>query len=117
MLLHIDFCCLLFSLIDYVYEESDPKSVLDAKRFLVDLLAKIIRDFPMRDYLRQINEDRTGIRGWLAQVLTLLEQNASLESIIEDAISSDDVFYSPDVVKQKMKKRKKARSKMKPIKV
>ncbi|KAL3802387.1 hypothetical protein HJC23_007212 [Cyclotella cryptica] len=108
VLLHIDFCCLLFSILDCEYGSSEKsQSVVDAKYFLVNMLIELIRDYPMKGYLQQIKEDRLGIREWIEIVLHLIEQGGSVASSIDDAISSDEIFYSPDVVKQKLRKKKK----------
>jgi hypothetical protein len=109
VLLHIDFCCLLFSLLDNDCNLFDLESVVHAKHFLLDVLVELIRDYPMKEYLRQINEDRIGIRDWLEKVLWFINQNSSVDSLIYDATRSDQIFYSPDVAKQNLKKKKKER--------
>jgi hypothetical protein len=109
-LFHMDFCCLLFSLMDHEYGRSGKSEfLLDAKHFLVSVLVELIRDYPMKGYLQQISEDRIGMRDWLNIILHLIEEEGSVASSIEDAISSDQIFYSPDVAKQNLKKKKKGR--------
>ena len=113
VLLHIDFCCLLFSLLDYDSNSSDIQSILEAKHFLVEILVELIQDYPMQEYLRQVHEGRTSTKEWLDKVLYMIDQNTSLESLIEDAIHSDQIFYTPDVGKMNSKKKKKRRGRSK----
>lgn len=108
VLLHIDFCYLLFSLLDYDCDAPN-ESVVEAKRFLVEVLADLIRDYPMREYLRQINEDRRGTRDWLDKMLQTIDQEISVRSLIDVAIHSHEIFYSPDVVRMNSKKKRKGR--------
>jgi hypothetical protein len=110
VLLHIDFCCLLFILLDNHCDTSSSQSIKNAKHFLIEILVDLVRDYPMKEYLRQINEERQGIRDWLEEVLRLVDQKASVDSLINDAIQSDDIFYSPDVVRMNLKKKRKGRN-------
>ena len=66
----------------------------------------LIRDYPMRAYLRQIDEERVGIRTWLEHVLDLIERGDSISTAVESAINSDEIFYTPDVVKRRSKKKR-----------
>ncbi|KAL7521875.1 hypothetical protein ACHAWX_006565 [Stephanocyclus meneghinianus] len=112
-LLHMDFCCLLFSLLDHEYGRSGTsESLIDAKCFLVSVLIELIRDYPMKGYLKQISEARIGLRSWLHVILHLIEEEGSVASSIEDAIFSDQIFYSPDIAKHNLKKRKKGRQRV-----
>ncbi|KAL3800715.1 hypothetical protein ACHAWO_013257 [Cyclotella atomus] len=111
VLLHIDFCCILFTLLDDHCDTAIPETIEEAKRFLVSILVDLIRDYPMQEYLRQIHESRRGTRDWLEKVLYLVDQNASVDSLVNDAIQSDVIFYSPDVVKMNSKKKRKGRNK------
>ena len=105
VLLHIDFCCILFSLLDcgYARNEECKLSVKEAKHFLIDVLIELIRDYPMKEYLRQISEDRVDIRNWLEHILQLIEEGSSVTSAVEDALHSNQIFYSPNVSKKKKK--------------
>ena len=47
--------------------------VEEAKYILIDVL-KLTRDYPMKEYLRQISEDRVDIRNWLEHILQLIEE-------------------------------------------
>ena len=49
-LLHVDFCTLLFGILDYEYSSapSDEKSVHESKHFLLNILVKMIKEVPMR---------------------------------------------------------------------
>ena len=113
VLLHIDFCCLLFSILDYDCNTSDVQSVLEAKRFLIEILIEMIQDYPMQEYLRQVDQTRKGTREWLEKVLYLIDRKTSLDSLVDDAINSEQIFYTPDVSKMNSKKKKKRRSKSK----
>eukprot|EP00581_Thalassiosira_minuscula_P032124 CAMPEP_0183774034 /NCGR_PEP_ID=MMETSP0739-20130205/40814_1 /TAXON_ID=385413 /ORGANISM="Thalassiosira miniscula, Strain CCMP1093" /LENGTH=435 /DNA_ID=CAMNT_0026015205 /DNA_START=107 /DNA_END=1414 /DNA_ORIENTATION=+ len=115
VLLHIDFCCLLFSIIDHEYKcNSSEESIVEGKHFLANVLIELIRDYPMKEYLLQIDEARVGIRTWLEKTLTIIENEQSTDSLVDEAVQSDVILYSPDVIKRRSKK-KKSRSKTKKI--
>ena len=78
----------------------------EAKYFLVNILIDLIRDYPMRQYLIQIDEERTGVLTWLESALKKLEDGSSMSSLVEEAVESDDVLYTPDVIKRRCKKKK-----------
>jgi len=114
VLLHIDLCCILFSLLDHDCDTSSDESIIEAKEFLVNVLVELINDYPMKEYLRQISEDRKGTRDWLEKVLYLLDQSAPVDSLIVDAIFRNNILYSPDVVNLNSRKKKKRRQRPKP---
>lgn len=88
VLLHLDVCCVMFSIMDH-----DPDCILkqgqswhsndgrdggvvnnddlrrNGKLFLIELLIELVRDYPMRDYLLQIDVKREGLRTWLEKLL------------------------------------------------
>ncbi|KAL9185024.1 hypothetical protein ACHAXT_002801 [Thalassiosira profunda] len=107
VLFHIDFCCLVFSILDLEYAVLDSEHLIrEAKRFLVEILLELIRDYPMREYLLQIDEDRVGIRSFLEKALARLENGQSMDCLIDEAVESDCILYSADVVKRRSKKKK-----------
>ena len=107
VLLHIDFCCLVFSILEYEVTKSASKtSVREAKQFLVDVLIEIVKDYPMKGYLLQIDTGRVGVRTWLENVLKSLENAVTLHALVEEAIDSDEIFYSPDIIKRRSKKKR-----------
>ena len=108
VLLHIDFCCLLFSMLDFEFGSNANVDLArrEAKYFLVNILIDLIRDYPMRQYLIQIDEERTGVLTWLESALKKLEDGSSMSSLVEEAVESDDVLYTPDVIKRRCKKKK-----------
>jgi hypothetical protein len=108
VLLHIDFCCLLFSMLDFEFGSNANMDLAhrEAKCFLVNVLIDLIRDYPMRQYLIQINEERTGILTWLECVLKKLEDGSLISALVEEAVDSDDILYTPDVIKRRCKKKK-----------
>ncbi len=113
VLLHIDFCCLLFSVLDYEYSNSDKETcVVEAKHFLLDVLMVLIKDYPMKGYLRQIANERSELINWLERVLDSLDDEDAINTLLHYAVTSDDIFFTPDVIKRrsKKKKRRKCRS-------
>ena len=113
VLLHIDFCCLLFSILDYEYNSKDSEIlVAQAKTLLVEILIELIKDYPMKTYLLQIDEERVGIRAWLEFMLDKIENQQSTVNLIEEAASSDKILYTPDVIKRRLKKKKKKEKKV-----
>ena len=118
VLLHIDFCCLLFGILDCEYLHSTNKKakrgsieiieklVIDAKRFLLEILLVLIADYPMKGYLRQIPDERMEVRNWLESVLSCLDNDIELRHLVEKAVGSDSIFYSPDINNRRSKKKK-----------
>lgn len=107
VLLHIDFCCLLFSVLDYEYKSSDNEDLVrEAKHFLVGILIELVTDYPMKAYLLQIDEERVDIRSWLEHILNRIDVNQSLDGLIEEAVISDAIMYTPDVIKRRSRKKK-----------
>jgi len=114
VLLHIDFSCLLFSILDYEYSNGDNVAeVQDAKHFLVEILIELIVDYPMKTYLLQIDEVRSGIRSWLEHVLERIENKQSINALVEDAVTSEVILYSPDVIIKRRKKKKSKKHRLK----
>jgi len=108
VLLHIDLCCLLFSMLDFEFGSNANLDLArrEAKYFLVNVLIDLIRDYPMQQYLIQIHEERTGVLTWLECVLKQLEDGSSISALVEEAVESDDILYTPDVIKRRCKKKK-----------
>ena len=106
VLLHIDFCCLLFSILDNECENND--NIQEAKYFLVHVLIDLIKetDYPIAEYLVQIEADRVGVRAWLESLSIALGNGQSANGLVEEAVHSVCIFYSPDVIKRMSKKRR-----------
>lgn len=108
VLLHVDLCCIVFSLIDFEY--SDQKDTTqEAKLFLITVLIALVKDFPKETYDRQMGDERREVRDWLGKVLDTLEKqegSSNVDKLVEEALKSDIMFYSPDIKKRRMKKKK-----------
>ncbi len=112
VLLQIDFCCLLFSMLDHEYlTKTNANFVREAKLYLLEILLYLIRDYPMKGYLRQIDDERIGIRNWLENVLDSIDDKRALELLVIEAADGDEIFFSPDVIKRRSKKKKKRKVK------
>lgn len=112
VLLHADLCCILFSIIDYEYVD-EKNYAEEAKLFLLTVLLNLVKDFPMETYDRQIPDDRSEIRDWLGQILDALQEQdrSSIDKLVKKAVKSDTMFYSPDVKKRRIKKKKRRNAK------
>ena len=107
VLLHIDFCCLLFTILDYEYSNrNNVAEVHNAKHYLVEILIELIVDYPMKAYLLQIDEERREIRSWLEHILGRIESKQSTDALLEDAVTSEVILHSPDVIIKRRKKKK-----------
>jgi hypothetical protein len=107
VLLHVDLCCLLFGFMDFDYagrvEEHGP-----AKRFLLERLPPWVREYPGETYVRLLDDDRSPIRDWLGQLVESMEEDSgAVQGLLQQAVESETVFYSPDVAKRRAKKKKK----------
>lgn len=116
VLLHIDLCCLLFSILDNEYNTLGKEDMVrEAKIFLVHVLITLIREYPTKQYLLQIDEERVGIRTWLERVLDLVlgtDNTHLINELMNEAVGSDSILYSPDVIKRRSRK-KNVRNKLK----
>jgi hypothetical protein len=45
--------------------------------FLIELLIELVRDYPMRDYLLQIDVKREGLRTWLEKLLDAIRTSTT----------------------------------------
>ncbi len=107
VLFHIDFCCLLFSMLDHEYKAPEKEgSVSEAKHFLVELLIELIRDYPMNEYLLQIDQEREDVRAWLESILSRISDGLLVNCQVEEAVRSYRILYTPDLIKRKPKKGK-----------
>ncbi len=116
ILLHIDFCCILFGMLDFKRQKcrsiNNGPAHWEAKRFLVDVLIDLIRDYPMGQYLMQIDEGQVGVWRWLDGVLKRLEDGLVIAALTEEAVDSKESLYnSPNVIKRRSCRKKKARQK------
>ena len=107
VLLHIDFCSLLFSILDHEYPSEPEEMVQKAKFFLLDILIKLIRDYPMKTYLQQISEDRSDLLIWLDELLSSWSDEEIVRRLLNQAVEKKELFYSPDVVKRISRRKKK----------
>ncbi len=107
VLFHIDFCCLLFGMLDHEYKSADKDDLVrETKHFLVQVLVELIRDYPMNEYLLQIDQEREGVRTWLESILSRITEERIVDDLIEEAIHSDRILYTPDLIKRRPKKKK-----------
>ena len=70
------------------------------------MLIELIVDYPMKAYLLQIDEERREIRSWLEHILERIESKQSTDALLEDAVTSEVILYSPDVIIKRRKKKK-----------
>ena len=130
VLLHIDICTLLFVMMDYndAYHgeksklktktrktEEEHNHIKQAKRYLLDILVVFIQDYPMRAYLSQIKSDRVDLLSWMEKLLDSMDLNQQstgerLNDFIEEAVQSDAIFYTPEVIKKRYGKKYKRRN-------
>jgi hypothetical protein len=77
----------------------------EAKRFLVDVLIDLLRDYLMGQYLMQINEGQV--------VLKQLEDGLAISALAKEAVNGKETLYygSPKVIKRRSCRKKKARLK------
>jgi len=112
VLLHVDLCCILFSIMDYEYSD-EKNNVVEAKLFLLTVFLALVKDFPTEQYERLLGDDRSEVRDWLRQIVDKLEDedSSNMDRLVEKALKSDMMFYSPDVKKRRVKKKKRRNTK------
>lgn len=123
VLLHIDFCCLIFAMLEYEVDDNDDDKRLDdeiyeAKLFLVQLLVHLMESStcPKQNepYHRLLGNDRAATCDWLGQLAQAIDDEKMVENLVEQAIASDFILFSPDVSK-KLKKRRHSKKKKKRV--
>eukprot|EP00553_Chaetoceros_curvisetus_P013490 CAMPEP_0204634654 /NCGR_PEP_ID=MMETSP0717-20131115/29778_1 /ASSEMBLY_ACC=CAM_ASM_000666 /TAXON_ID=230516 /ORGANISM="Chaetoceros curvisetus" /LENGTH=310 /DNA_ID=CAMNT_0051653161 /DNA_START=70 /DNA_END=1002 /DNA_ORIENTATION=- len=107
VLLHLDLCTILFPIMDLEYTGEHR----DTKLFLVTLLVSLVKEYPTEPFDRLLGDDREEVRNWLIKVAGVLQANEEknhneLNCLVEEAVASDTMLYSPDVAKRKAKKKK-----------
>lgn len=109
--LHIDLCCLLFNIINHEYNEDLKETdVKRAKVFLLRILVALLRDYPMKGYLSQIDSNRRELLEWLEELLDNLQNDTIVARSIEAACTIGEIFSIPEIGR-KTKSRGKRRSK------
>jgi hypothetical protein len=109
VLLHLDLCCILFSMMDVDYYERKDEHH-EAKRFLLNLLLTLVQEFPKDNHVRLFNDDRREIRDWLCKLVEVLEYQEKVIILMQEAIESVSIFYGPSNAKKKQLKKQKGRS-------
>lgn len=97
-LLHLDLSCILFGTLDF--EEAtgeDDSDVRASKRFLLDRLLPLLKEYPGETYEQQLGEGRQLLKDWLQQLVLVLDSPREIQTLIEAALTSDTLIYSPDV--------------------
>jgi hypothetical protein len=112
-LLQVDLCCILFGAMDFEYMDRMEEH-LEAKRFLIDVLITFVQEYPQETYVRLLGDDRKEVRDWLGRLVQALEDQEKVNALLQEAIESETIFYSPDVCKRRAKKKKKGRLKNRP---
>jgi hypothetical protein len=106
VLLHLDLCCILFSMMDVDYYERKDEHH-EAKRFLLNLLLTLVKEFPKENHVRLFNDDRREVRDWLCKLVEVLEDQEKVIILMQEAIESVSLFYAPsNSMKKRLKKQK-----------
>lgn len=104
-LLHIDFSCIVFGMLDF--EEPSVGVELEiytAKQFLLDRLLALLKEYPKETYEQQLGEERQSLKEWLKRVVPALASPREIQTLLQEAISSDTLMYSPDVQTKSFRK-------------
>ena len=112
VLFHIDLCCLIFGILDHEYLKFPQDEVTKSKQFLVDILLTLIKDCPIKDYLRQVDSERKDLHVWLNELIDSLEDKIKVDSLMKSAVASDFILYSPDIVKKRKTKKYRGKNTM-----
>eukprot|EP00557_Chaetoceros_sp_GSL56_P002797 CAMPEP_0176501248 /NCGR_PEP_ID=MMETSP0200_2-20121128/14054_1 /TAXON_ID=947934 /ORGANISM="Chaetoceros sp., Strain GSL56" /LENGTH=447 /DNA_ID=CAMNT_0017900111 /DNA_START=311 /DNA_END=1655 /DNA_ORIENTATION=+ len=95
--LHMDFCSIIFSILDNEYVEECTDKVCEAKEFLLRILIDFLKDFTMKEYLLQIDPSRKQLIEWLEVLLDNLDNDGFVEKCLSTACTAKEIFSSPDV--------------------
>jgi hypothetical protein len=101
--------------LDYYYTKQRSKSeIQQAKSFLIQqVLLEFVQEYPYETYERLFyDEDRYRLRDWLKTLVQSLpassppQNDALVQQLVQDAVESDLIFYTPHVQKKRYKKHK-----------
>ena len=118
VLLHINLCCIIFGMLDFeddihdaeegAYDES---SLQAAKRFLLARLLPLLVEYPNETHSQHFGDNRALVREWIEELVTAqAEGNARrVESLLDTAVASDALMYSPDVNSKSFRKNQERR--------
>ncbi len=112
---HIDFCTLLFCILRHSKDLTGKEEELhmEAKLFLLTMLIELVKDYPMKDYLIQVDSCRVALISWLEELLDNLNNKKVIDQLVLNAVSSDEIFYTPEVIKKHGRRKKTRRGHIK----
>jgi hypothetical protein len=121
-LLHLDLSCIVFGILDFEELGVDEGDIRAAKQFLLDRLLPLLKEYPGETYEQQLGEERAMLKDWLRQLVLVLESPREIQTLLEAALTSDALMYSPDVqtkafrkFKQRYQKRSQRKLKIKRV--
>lgn len=105
-LLHLDLTCILFGMMHFEndFSRCNENDINDAKRFLLERLLPLLKEYPHETYELQLGDERQPLKEWLQQLVPVLESPLEVESLLELGSSSDSIFFSPDVQSKAFRK-------------
>jgi hypothetical protein len=108
VLLHLDLCCIIFSILQVEYPEADLEP---SKRFLLDILVDFVKEFPNETYARLLGNEREGLRTWLGTLVVNVHNGNTkeLKTVIEDAVTSCTLIACPGNASRRKRKGKKVK--------
>ena len=113
VLLHLDLCCIIFSLMDFEKDLRNVHDVSDSKTFLLNYLVELIKDggsFYRQSkpdvYDRMFAEDRHELRDWLGSLVkACMFRDGSTGALIGQVVTDSSIFHTPDMCLAKRKRR------------
>mmetsp|Transcript_3760 Transcript_3760/g.4192 ORF Transcript_3760/g.4192 Transcript_3760/m.4192 type:complete len:108 (-) Transcript_3760:172-495(-) len=95
---------------------------MTVKRFLLEKLLELLQEYPTETYSVHFADDRKEVREWIEQMVHVLHSKKNttttvtttkVNSLLQQAIESETMFYDPHILKLLKKKKKKKMKKMK----
>jgi hypothetical protein len=101
LLLHVDLCSILFTTWNDPCRDSMPRHIQAAKRYLLDMLPDMIREFPYETFQRLLPEERAPLREWLYdlwEAVVVVNDEATIDGLLERAVRSETIVICPQAV-------------------
>lgn len=112
VLLHLDLMHILFGIFDFEYADRGQDTLVDCKVFLLRILVEWVTNFPKETYARLIGDDRSEVRQWIGKlvVATQMSNDDAVTRLLQEAVESDSLLYTPQVCRRRAKKKKRTKT-------
>jgi len=106
VLFHVDLCCILFAIMDYEYGDQKLDHQ-ESKIYLLNILRSLVQEYPKEPFGILLDDERKSIREWLVELVLKVKDKSRMKVLLKMGVQSDDIFFSPDVIRRRQRKKRK----------